>query len=408
LFTTLIKPYSNILLREKDQREKLLEPLRKLQSMRLLEYESKQFFRKFGLPLVDSVLIEKPENIEMMVAQFSFPAIIKSQIAIGGRGKAGLIKIAKSREEAKSLCEQFFQREVAGYKVKAILIESLVEIKHEYYVSVALDTSSRQFYIIASAEGGVEIETVAKETPEKILKIGFGLNLGLTDEIVGKVVKFLNLPENIHETASKFMHTLWDIALNAESTLVEVNPMVLAKEGLFAVDGKMILDEDAGFRQPDTKILQKKKLSELEKIAKEAGFSFVELDGEIGILANGAGLTLALLDVLTDLNLKPANFLDVGGGASKERVYKALELLFKMKPKGVLINIYGGITRCDIVADAIVEALKVFPEHPPLVCRLTGTNEAEGVKILNAAGMDAYQNVLEAVDKLKEILEGEE
>jgi succinyl-CoA synthetase beta subunit len=405
LFTTIIKPYSNILFRDKDQREKLLEPLRRLQSMRLLEYESKQFFRKFGLPLVDSVLIEKPENIDMMVAQFSFPAIIKSQIAIGGRGKAGLIKIAKSREEAKSLCEQFFQRTVAGYKVQAILIESLVEIKHEYYVSVALDTSSRQFYIIASAEGGVEIETVAKETPEKILKIPFRLKVGLTDEKVDQVVKFLNLPENQYDAACKFMQTLYDIALNAEATLVEVNPMVLAKEGLFAVDGKMILDEDAGFRQPDTKILQQKKLSKLEKIAKEAGFSFVELDGEIGILANGAGLTLALLDVLTDLNLKPANFLDVGGGASKERVYKALELLFKMDPKGVLINIYGGITRCDIVAEAIVEALKVFTDHPPMVIRLTGTNEKEGVEILEKAGMDAYQDVLKAVNKLKEILE---
>ncbi len=376
--------------------------------MRLLEYESKQVFRKYGLPLVDSVLIEKPENIEMMVAQFSFPAIVKSQIAIGGRGKAGLIKIAKSREEAKNLCREFFQREVAGYKVQAILIESLVNIKHEYYVSIALDTSSRQFFIIASAEGGVEIEKVAKETPEKILKIGFNLNLGLTDEKVNEVVKFLNLPEKEYDNACKFFHTLWDIAHNAEATLVEVNPLVLATEGLFAVDGKMILDEDADFRQSDTKILQDKKLSELEKIAKEAGFSFVELGGEIGILANGAGLTLALLDVLTDLDLKPANFLDVGGGASKERVYSALELLLKMKPKGVLINIYGGITRCDVVAEAVIEALKVFKDHPPLVIRLTGTNEKEGVELLHNAGMEAYQDVLEAVNKLKELLEVQE
>ncbi|MHA1110222.1 MAG: ADP-forming succinate--CoA ligase subunit beta [Promethearchaeota archaeon] len=373
--------------------------------MRLLEYESKQVFRKYGLPLVNSILIEKPENIDIMLSQFSFPAIVKSQIAIGGRGKAGLIKIAKSRDEAKSLCTEFFQREIAGFKVKAILIESLVNIKHEYYVSVALDTSSRQFFVIASAEGGVEIEQVARDTPEKILKIGFDLNLGLTDDKVKEAVKFLNLPEETHEVAKKFFHNLWDVALNMEATLVEVNPLVLAEEGLFAVDGKMILDEDADFRQPDTKIFQQKKLSELEKIAKEAGFSFVELDGEIGILANGAGLTLALLDVLTDLNLKPANFLDVGGGASKERVFKALELLFKMNPKGVLINIYGGITRCDIVAEAVIEALKIFTDHPPMVIRLTGTNEKEGVELLHNAGMDAYADVLEAVDKLKEILE---
>jgi succinyl-CoA synthetase beta subunit len=375
--------------------------------MRLLEFESKQVFRKYGLPLVNSILIESSnlKEIDEKLAKFSFPAIVKSQIAIGGRGKAGLIRIAQTREEAKTLCTEFFQQVVAGFHVKAILIEKLVEIKHEYYASVALDTSSRQFYVIASEEGGIDIEEVAKNTPEKIIKVGFDLNLGLTDEISNKVVNFLNFPDDQKESANKFFQTLWDIAYMAEATLVEVNPLVLSDQGLLAVDGKMILDEDADFRQPDTKSLQQKKLSELEKIAKKAGFSFVELDGEIGILANGAGLTLALLDVLTDLNMKPANFLDVGGGASKERVYAALELLFKMNPRGVLINIYGGITRCDVVAEAVIDALKVFKDHPPMVIRLTGTNEKEGVELLHNAGMDAYADVLEAVNKLKELLE---
>ncbi|MFX1235816.1 MAG: ADP-forming succinate--CoA ligase subunit beta, partial [Promethearchaeota archaeon] len=174
--------------------------------------------------------------------------------------------------------------------------------------------------------------------------------------------------------------------------------------GLIAVDGKMILDDDAAFRQPIIRELQEKKLSILEYDAKKAGFSFVELEGDIGILANGAGLTMALLDLLANKDLKPANFLDVGGGASKERVYKALELLFKLEPKAILINIFGGITRCDIVAEAIIQALNDFQNTPPMVIRLTGTKDKEGISILKSKGINAYQDVLEAVNKVKEVL----
>ncbi|MFX1428436.1 MAG: hypothetical protein ACFFBE_18430 [Promethearchaeota archaeon] len=166
----------------------------------------------------------------------------------------------------------------------------------------------------------------------------------------------------------------------------------------------MILDDDSAFRQPLILDLQEKKLTELEKLAKESGFSFVELEGEIGILANGAGLTMALLDVLSELGLKPANFLDVGGGASKERVYKALELLFKMNPKCVLVNIYGGITRCDIVAAAIIQALKDFENTPPMVIRLIGTRDREGIALLEESGINAFQNVIKAVEKVKEVV----
>ncbi|MFX1287825.1 MAG: ADP-forming succinate--CoA ligase subunit beta, partial [Promethearchaeota archaeon] len=170
------------------------------------------------------------------------------------------------------------------------------------------------------------------------------------------------------------------------------------------VDGKMILDDDAAFRQPIVHTLQEKKLSKLEKQAKDAGFSFIELSGNIGILANGAGLTMALIDVLSELDLKPANFLDVGGGASKERVYKALELIFKLKPKAVLVNIFGGITRCDIVAQAIIQALNDFSNAPPMIIRLTGTNEKEGIALLKEANLIVFQDILNAVKKIKEVL----
>ena len=203
---------------------------------------------------------------------------------------------------------------------------------------------------------------------------------------------------------SNSMRDLWKITKDLEAQLVEINPLVLTPSGLVAVDGKMILDDDTAFRQPIVQELQNKKLTPLEKLAREAGFSFVELSGDIGILANGAGLTMALLDVLSNLGLEPANFLDVGGGASKERVYKALELIFKLQPKAVLVNIFGGITRCDIVAQAIIQALKDFSDAPPMIIRLTGTNEKEGINLLKEANLEAFQDVMNAVKKVKEVL----
>ncbi|MHA2122878.1 MAG: ADP-forming succinate--CoA ligase subunit beta [Promethearchaeota archaeon] len=372
--------------------------------MRLLEYESKRVFSKFDIPLAKYIVIEKGENIEAKINQFAFPAIIKSQIAIGSRKKAGLIKIAQTKEEGISLCTEFFNREVSGFQVEAILIEELADITHEYYCSIALDASSRQFYIIASREGGIDIEEVSKMNPEAIIKESFTYNEGLSKDLVIKVSQQLGFTEQLLDSAVNMFTNLWQITKELEAQLVEINPLVLTPSGLVAVDGKMILDDDSAFRQPLVKELQDKKLTQLERLAKEAGFSFVELEGEIGILANGAGLTMALLDVLSELGLKPANFLDVGGGASKERVYKALDLLFKMNPKCVLVNIFGGITRCDIVAEAIIQALGDFADHPPLVIRLTGTNDKEGIAILEESGINAFQDVMKAVEKVKEVV----
>jgi len=315
-----------------------------------------------------------------------------------------LIKIANSKDEAISLCKEYFSREVAGFHVEAILIEELAQIEHEYYCSIALDTSGRQFYIIASKEGGIDIEEVSRTNPDAIIKESFTLSDGLSEDLATKVSKQLGFTKENLDSAISLFIKLWEITKNVEAQLVEINPLVLTPSGLIAVDGKMILDDDTAFRQPIVQELQNKKLSQLEKLAKEAGFSFVELSGEIGILANGAGLTMALLDVLSEIGLKPANFLDVGGGASKERVYKALELLFKMNPKAVLVNIFGGITRCDIVAEAIIQALEDFEDTPPMVIRLIGTNDKEGISLLNDAGITAFQNVLDAVYKVKEVV----
>jgi succinyl-CoA synthetase beta subunit len=293
---------------------------------------------------------------------------------------------------------------VAGFPVEAILIEELAKIEHEYYCSIALDASSRQFFVIASREGGIDIEEVSRTNPKAIIKESFTFSEGLSYNLAVKVSKQLGFTEELLDAAIDLFNKLWKITKELEAQLVEINPLVLTPSRLVAVDGKMILDDDSAFRQPLVQELQNKKLSQLEKLAKEAGFSFVELEGEIGILANGAGLTMALLDVLSGLDLNPANFLDVGGGASKERVYKALELLFKMDPKCVLVNIFGGITRCDIVAEAIIQALGDFEDHPPMVIRLTGTNDKEGIALLKDSGINAFQDVMNAVEKVKEVV----
>ncbi|MFX1357925.1 MAG: ADP-forming succinate--CoA ligase subunit beta [Promethearchaeota archaeon] len=373
--------------------------------MRLLEYESKELFAKFDIPLAKHIVILKNENIEEKINLFSFPAIVKSQIAIGSRKKAGLIKIAQTKEEAIKFCKDYFNRIVAGYSVEAILIEELVDIKHEFYCSIALDASGRQFFIIASEEGGIDIEEVSKSNPELIIRENFTYKDGLTNYLSLKVTKQLGFSNVLIDSAKEIFLKLWKITKELEAQLVEINPLVLTPSGLIAVDGKMILDDNSAFRQPIVRKLQEKKLSELETTAKKAGFSFVKLDGDIGILANGAGLTMALLDLLSSLELRPANFLDVGGGASKKRVYKALELLFKLNPNCILINIFGGITRCDVVAEAIIQALKDFKEIPPLVIRLTGTNDTKGIELLKKEGINAYQNVMDAVQKVKEVLE---
>jgi succinyl-CoA synthetase beta subunit len=270
---------------------------------------------------------------------------------------------------------------------------------------VALDVSERVFYLIASSKGGIDIEEVSKESPEDIYKISFSYLKGLTDEIAQEMAENLGFTGKLQKIAVDIFERLWKVTKDLEAQLVEINPLVLTSSGLIAVDAKMILDDDSDFRQPIVHNLKKKKESELEKIANDAGFSFVELDGDIGILANGAGLTMALLDVLSSIGLKPANFLDVGGGANKERVYKALELLFKLKPRGILINIFGGITRCDVVAKAIIQALEDFKNAPPIIIRLTGTNDEEGIELLKNERINAYQEVMEAVNKLKEVLD---
>ncbi len=374
--------------------------------MRMLEYESKQLFRENGIPVPDSIILHRGDNLHDKLSSANFPVIIKAQVPIGSRKKAGLIKTAQNLDEAVQVAEEIFAKKVAGYQAEVLLVEGMAKILHEYYASIALDGTGRRLLLIASAEGGIDIEEVAKERPEAIKKIEVPLE-NLSKDVCTEVAAWLGLENEYQAQAADILYKLWEITLKYDSQLTEINPLVKTDNGMLAVDGKMILDDNAAYRQPLIQKLKEKKLTELEKLAAEAGFSYVPLEGEIGILANGAGLTMALLDLLSDAGLKPANFLDVGGGASAERVYKALSLLFKLKPKAILINIFGGITRCDVVANGVLQALESFKgqDIPPLVIRLTGTKEKEGVEILSKAGISAYRDMMDAVDKIKSIVE---
>ncbi|MHA1329098.1 MAG: ATP-grasp domain-containing protein, partial [Promethearchaeota archaeon] len=316
----------------------------------------------------------------------------------------GLIRKVYSLEEVSAIAKQFLSKRVNGLYIEYILIEELIEIEQELYCSIILDTFERKFYLIASSLGGIDIEEMALTRPEVIKKISFSLNKGLTLEKVKALVSSLNLQENIKEELQDLFIKLWNLTLKLEATLVEINPLAITSFGLIALDAKVIVDDDASFRNNFIRNLLEKKMTPLEKIAKKHGFSFVEFEGDIGILANGAGLTMAIIDELAKYGLKAANFLDVGGGASQERVYKALEVLFQMHPKCIFINIFGGITRCDIVAKAIIKVISDFNKIPPLIIRLAGTNDKKGISLLQKANINAFQSVQDAITKIKEII----
>ncbi|MFX1536797.1 MAG: ADP-forming succinate--CoA ligase subunit beta [Promethearchaeota archaeon] len=368
--------------------------------MRLLEFESKLLFSEFGIPVPKGKAIADATEVKQVWNELKTPLMFKAQVAIGGRGKAGLIKRFDSLDSAEKFCSSNLRRKIDQYTIEKILVEETAKIENELYCAITQDASKGQYVVIISAEGGIDIEEVAEKSPEAIKKVYVDLDEGLTEKII------LNLSEVVSsEYRSSFgtiLEKLWQITIKRDAQLVEINPLAITDKGLIALDAKIILDDNAAFRQPLIQELSSVKKNELEKTAAEAGFSYVTLEGDIGILANGAGLTMALLDMLSERNLKAANFLDVGGGAGPERVFKALDLLVKQNVNAILINIYGGITRCDDVAKGIVQAVEQFKGSiPSLFIRLSGTNEEEGRQILEKAGMSVFSRIADAVAALE-------
>ncbi len=353
--------------------------------MKLHEYQAKQFFAKHGIPIPRGKLATTPEEVEQAARELGGRVVLKSQILVGGRGKAGAIRLANSPEEARRVAEELFGRVFKGHVVKKIYVEEQLDIAREMYVGYVLDRAKKGFTLIVSSVGGMEIEEIAAKHPDKISKTTIDPVYGLWDFQVRNALYKASMPSEYFKEVFRIAKKLYEILTTYEAELTEINPLVVTGDGkIVAADARLNIDDNALFRHRDLEQLRDyTEEDQLERIAVERGLNYVKLDGNIGVIANGAGMSMATMDLIYIMGGKPANFLDVGGGASSEVVKKAIEtILMDKNVKVIFINIFGGITRCDEVARGIVKALSEMEIGVPIVIRLAGTNEEEGRKIL--------------------------
>lgn len=366
--------------------------------MKLYEYMAKELLGKNGIPVPRGEVAGSSNEAEKKIEDMDTPVAIKSQVLSGGRGKAGGIKFAEKPEEVSEAAQELLEKKIQGYKVDTILIEEKLKIDQELYFSITIDAVNKKPLIIASKEGGVDIEEVPED---KIVKRYVDSKWGVEPYISREIVDELNLDQIVSKQVTRIMKKVYDLFKSHDAELVEINPLVVSEDKVVAADAKINIDEDALFRHSDLMRVSDK--TELERQVEEMGLSFVELDGDIGIMANGAGMAMATLDVLNYFGGSAANFLDAGGGASVKVTKQALEVLLSTNPNAVLINIFGGITRCDDVANALVQVKEESGIPVPLVIRLMGTNDEEGVKVLQDNGIEAYRKMEEAAKKVVEL-----
>jgi len=352
--------------------------------MNLFEYQGKDLYKKYSITTPKSIFINSISDLTENHG-LSFPLVVKAQVQVGGRGKAGGIKVAKNHQELEEHIDGILGMDIKGHKVESLLIEEASEIISEYYISFTLDRSEKKYLMMLSSKGGMDIEEVAANSPEDLIKIYISPSLGLESKIITQAIKDANLNldyiDELHEIISK----LYKLFTEGDCDLVEVNPLAITNQGVSALDSKVSLDMNAIYRHDDFKKYEEEiPIPESEKFAKSKGLNFIKLDGSVGIIGNGAGLVMSTLDVVAEHGGKAANFCDIGGGAKSETVTAALEVLeSEEEVTSVLINIFGGITRCDLVAEGIVEATKGKVLKWPLIVRLDGTNSKEGLEILS-------------------------
>ena len=352
--------------------------------MNLFEYQGKDLYKKYSITTPKSIFIKSISDLTENHG-LSFPLVVKAQVQVGGRGKAGGIKVAKNHQELEEHIDAILGMDIKGHKVESLLIEEASEIISEYYISFTLDRSEKKYLMMLSSKGGMDIEEVAANSPEDLIKIYISPSLGLESKIITQAIKDANLNldyiDELHEIISK----LYKLFTEGDCDLVEVNPLAITNQGVSALDSKVSLDMNAIYRHDDFKKYEEEiPIPESEKFAKSKGLNFIKLDGSVGIIGNGAGLVMSTLDVVAEHGGKAANFCDIGGGAKAETVTAALEVLeSEEEVTSVLINIFGGITRCDLVAEGIVEATKGKVLKWPLIVRLDGTNSKEGLEILS-------------------------
>ena len=355
--------------------------------MRLQEYQSKLLFAERGIAIPQGALAAAPEEARRIAEDLGSAVAVKAQVLVGGRGKAGGVRLAGTPEEATEAATAILKMQIGGYPVHKLLVEEAVDIRQELYLGITIDRNLRQAVMMASAEGGVEIEQVARDAPRAIRRVAIDPLLGLGTSQTQELAQGIGIPEELG-AFDGVARDLYETFLSCDALLAEINPLALTSTGqLLALDGKVVLDDNALFRHPDLERLRDASdETPAEREAREAGLSYVYLGGEIGCMVNGAGLAMATMDVIKFFGGSPANFLDVGGGARAERVAAALRLVMSApKVEVVLINIFGGITRCDEVARGIVAALEGIESRMPLVVQLSGTNEDQGREILSAS-----------------------
>ncbi len=381
--------------------------------MNLHEYQAKQLFQQYGLPVSrGDVVFNAEEALHVANESGGTAWVVKAQVHAGGRGKAGGVKIVKSKDELVDVVKSLlgkrlvtFQTTAEGQPINSVLIAAPCDIERELYLSVVVDRASRRVVIMASTEGGIEIEKVAEETPEKIIKVEVDPLLGVMPFQARDIGFALDLtPDQLKEFV-KLLTGLGRLFVEKDLSLVEVNPLVITKEGhLFCLDAKVVVDDNALFRQPEIRAMRDASQEDLrENRARDWELNYVSLDGDIGCMVNGAGLAMATMDIIKLYGGNPANFLDVGGGATKERVTEAFKIILSdQKVKGILVNIFGGIVRCDLIADGIIGAVKEVGIQIPVVVRLEGNNADIGATKLKDSGLniipaDGLANAAEAI-----------
>jgi len=370
--------------------------------MKLHEYQSKRIFSQYGIPIPKGEVAATPQEAKAIAEKLGSRVVIKSQVLVGGRGKAGGIKLAKDPQEAEKLADQILGMQIKGLPVRKVLVDEAADIRSEIYLGITNDRAAHKPVMMASSAGGVEIEEVARQTPEKIIKTHIDPFLGLRDYQTRDIAVGIGLPGEHWLTFGKVAQGLWKAYEGNDATLAEINPLVVTGDNqLLAVDGKMLIDDNSLFRHADLEAMRDlDEEAESETKAREHGLSFIKLDGNIGCMVNGAGLAMATMDILKLFGGAPANFLDIGGGASAEKVAVALRLILTdPNVKAVLFNIFGGITRCDEVAHGILAALAEVKPKVPMVVRLVGTNAEEGRKLLADAKMITADTLAEAAQK---------
>jgi len=370
--------------------------------MKLQEYQSKQYFAKFGVPIPKGRVAVTAAGAKQIAEELGGRVVIKSQVLVGGRGKAGGIRLAKSPKEAEDLATQILGMEIKGLPVRKVLIDEAANIETEIYLGITNDRAARKPVIMASASGGVDIEEVARQSPEKIIKVHIDPLLGLRDYQARDLAARIDLPRDHWRTFNQIAHGLWEAYIASDANLAEINPLVVTTDmRLLALDGKMVLDDNALFRHPELAEMRDRDVEEeAETEARKYGLSYIQLDGEIGCMVNGAGLAMATMDIIKLFGGEPANFLDIGGGASAEKVSAALRIILgDPNVKVVLFNIFGGITRGDEVARGILTALEEVNLEVPMITRLVGTNAEEGRQILAEADMIVAETLVSAAQK---------